>query len=79
MAAGGKLPVFEEFVAAENGDESDFSWFRDPERKTFNGLLSVLVRAEPGTKGEIAVVLAANAANGKTSNMANSFMMNILS
>ena len=43
------------FVAAENGDESDFSWFRDPERKTFNGLLSALVRAEPGTKGEIAV------------------------
>ena len=43
------------FVAAENGDESDFSWFRDPERKTFNGLLSALVRAEPGARGDIEV------------------------
>ena len=43
------------FVAAENGDETDFSWFRDPARKTFNGLLSALVRAKPGAKGEIAV------------------------
>ena len=43
------------FVAAENGDETDFSWFRDPERKTFNGLLSALVRAEPGARGDIEV------------------------
>ena len=43
------------FVAAENGDETDFSWFRDPERKTFNGLLSALVRATPGAIGTIDV------------------------
>ena len=33
-----------EFVAAENGDESDFAWFRDSAHKTFNGYLSILVR-----------------------------------
>ena len=44
-----------EFVASENGDESDFSWFRDPERKTFNGYLSVLVRRRPNCKAPITV------------------------
>ncbi len=43
------------FVAAENGDETDFTWLRDPKRKTFNGLLSALVRAQPGATGEITV------------------------
>ena len=42
-----------EFVSAENGDESDFSWFRDPERRTFNGYLSVLVRRRPNCKEPI--------------------------
>ena len=44
-----------EFVAADNGDESDFDGFKETERKAFNGLLSVLVRAKPGAKGEIRV------------------------
>ena len=47
------------FVAAENGDETDFTWLRDPSRKTFNGLLSALVRATPGAAGEIAIVFKA--------------------
>ena len=46
------------FIAAENGDETDFSWFRDPERKTFNGLLSALVRADAGSVGEISVTFS---------------------
>jgi beta-galactosidase len=50
---------FGTFVAAENGDETDFTWLRDPSRKTFNGLLSALVRATPGAAGEIAIVFKA--------------------
>jgi hypothetical protein len=33
-----------EFVAADNGDESDMEWYRSPVRKVFNGLLSIIVR-----------------------------------
>ena len=44
-----------EFVAADNGDEGDFAWFGERERKLFNGLLSVIVRAKRGQAGEIAV------------------------
>jgi len=47
------------FVAAENGDETDFTWLRDPSRKTFNGMLSALVLATPGAAGEIEVVFEA--------------------
>ena len=47
------------FVAAENGDETDFTWLRDPSRKTFNGLLSALVRATPGASGEITIMFEA--------------------
>ncbi len=47
------------FVAMENGDETDFTWLRDPKRKTFNGLLSALVRAEPGKSGPITITFAA--------------------
>jgi beta-galactosidase len=47
------------FVASENGDETDFTWLRDPSRKTFNGLLSALVRATPGAEGEITIVFEA--------------------
>ena len=46
-----------EFYAMENGDETDFTWLRDPERKTFNGLVSVLVRAKPGAKGTITLAV----------------------
>ena len=44
-----------EFVAADNGDEADFTRFGAIERAAFNGLLSVLVRAKPGTTGEITI------------------------
>lgn len=47
------------FLSAENGDETDFAWFRDTTRKTFNGLLSALVRAKPGRKGTITVTFTA--------------------
>lgn len=43
------------FVAAENGDNTDFTWLRDPKRRTYNGLLSVLVRGEKGKSGLIRV------------------------
>ena len=48
-----------EYVAADNGDESDFSWFGEPERKAFNGLLSVLVRAKKGAAGSLRVKVEA--------------------
>ena len=41
------------FLAIENGDETDFTWLRDPSRRTFNGLLSALVVATPGATGKI--------------------------
>lgn len=47
-----------DFVAMENGDESDFTWLRDPERKTFNGLVSVLVRAKKGATGKVVLTVS---------------------
>ena len=58
------------FVAAENGDETDFTWLRDPVRKTFNGLLSALVRAKPGAKGEISVTFSAEGLPPATARLA---------
>ena len=45
------------FHSIENGDETDFTWLRDPERRTFNGYLSVLVKATPGAKGPITLTV----------------------
>ena len=45
------------FVAAENGDNTDFTWLRDPKRRTYNGLLSVLVRGEKDKSGPIRVTV----------------------
>lgn len=47
------------FLAIENGDETDFTWLRDPSRRTFNGLLSALVSATPGATGKISVTFTA--------------------
>ena len=47
------------FYAAENGDETDFTWLRDPKRRTFNGLLAALVVATTGAAGDIAVTFTA--------------------
>ena len=37
------------------GDESDFTWFGARERRAFNGLLSVIVRAKKGAAGPIEI------------------------
>ena len=44
-----------EFVAADNGDETDFDDFRRPSRRTFNGWAQAIVRPLPGASGEIVV------------------------
>jgi beta-galactosidase len=44
-----------EIVAADNGDPTDHTVFSSPERKAFNGLALVIVRAKPGAAGPIVV------------------------
>ena len=46
------------FVAADNGDETDFSDFRKPERRTFNGWAQAIVR--PTSGGELTVKVSAD-------------------
>lgn len=41
-----------EIVAVDNGDPTSFEPFQGSERKAFNGLALVIVRAKPGTAGE---------------------------
>ncbi|TAK93102.1 MAG: DUF4982 domain-containing protein, partial [Verrucomicrobia bacterium] len=40
-----------EIVATDNGDATSFESFQSPERKAFNGLALVIVRARPGQSG----------------------------
>ena len=60
-----KVPVaFEiegpgEIVATDNGDETDFSDFHLPTRKTFNGWAQAIVCARPGVAGNIKVKVRA--------------------
>ncbi len=42
-----------EIVATDNGDATSFESFQAPERKAFNGLALVIVRARPGRAGTI--------------------------
>jgi beta-galactosidase len=42
-----------EIVATDNGDPTDMTSFESTERKAFNGLCLVIVRAKPGKKGKI--------------------------
>jgi beta-galactosidase len=42
-----------EIVVTDNGDPTCMEPFRSPERKAFNGLALVVVRAKPGQAGEI--------------------------
>ena len=49
-----------EFVAADNGDETDMEWYRSPVRKAFNGLLSIIVRAKPDASDPIRVRVSAD-------------------
>ncbi|RPJ59813.1 MAG: DUF4982 domain-containing protein [Acidobacteria bacterium] len=44
-----------EIVATDNGDATSFESFQAPERKAFNGLALVIVRAQPGRAGTIKV------------------------
>ena len=48
-----------EFVAADNGDESDMEWYRSPVRRAFNGLLSIVVRTLPNATDPIRVRVSA--------------------
>jgi beta-galactosidase len=45
------------FHAADNGDGADMTWYRRPERNTFNGCLSVLVKPAPGKAGKVKAVV----------------------
>lgn len=42
-----------EIVATDNGDPTSFESFQSPERKAFNGLALVIVRAKAGQSGKI--------------------------
>jgi hypothetical protein len=42
-----------EIIATDNGDPSSFELFSSPERKAFNGLALVIIRAKPGESGGI--------------------------
>lgn len=42
-----------EIVATDNGDATSFESFQAPERKAYNGLALVIVRAKPGQPGKI--------------------------
>jgi beta-galactosidase len=42
-----------EIVATDNGDSTSFESFQSPERKAFNGLALVIVRAKAGQAGKI--------------------------
>lgn len=42
-----------EIVATDNGDPTSFESFQSPERKAFNGLALVIVRAKAGATGPI--------------------------
>jgi len=48
-----------EIVATDNGDATDLSLFQSHDRKAFNGLALVIVRAKPGQAG--AIMLTAHA------------------
>jgi beta-galactosidase len=42
-----------EIVAVDNGDATDHESFQAKERKAYNGLILVIVRAKPGQPGQI--------------------------
>jgi beta-galactosidase len=48
-----------EIVATDNGDPTSFESFQAPERKAFNGLALVIVRAKPGESGKIKLTATA--------------------
>lgn len=44
-----------EIVATDNGDATSFESFQSPERKAFNGMALVIVKAKQGAKGKFSV------------------------
>lgn len=53
-----------EIVATDNGDPTSFESFQAPERKAFNGLALVMVRAKPGEAGKIKLSATAEGLRG---------------
>ncbi len=49
-----------EIVTTDNGDPTDLSVFQTPDRKAFNGLALVIVKAKRGETGTITVTATAN-------------------
>ena len=49
-----------EIVATDNGDPTDMTAFPSHERRAFNGMALVIVRAKPGEHGRIVVTASAN-------------------
>lgn len=49
-----------EIVATDNGDATSFESFQAPERKAFNGLALVIVRAKAGESGKITLTVEAD-------------------
>jgi beta-galactosidase len=49
-----------EIVATDNGDATSFESFQAPERKAFNGLALVIVRAKAGESGKITLTAEAD-------------------
>jgi beta-galactosidase len=61
-----------EIVATDNGDPTDMTAFPSKDRKTFNGLALVIVRAKRGQKGKIVVTArSADLAEARTTITAN--------
>jgi beta-galactosidase len=53
-----------EIVATDNGDPTSFESFQAPERKAFNGLALVIVRAKAGEAGKIKLTATAEGLGG---------------
>jgi beta-galactosidase len=53
-----------EIVATDNGDPTSFEPFQAHERKAFNGLALVIVRAKPGQAGAVRVLAESGSLEG---------------
>jgi len=47
-----------EFVTSDNGDATNLESLKDPSRRAFNGLCTVIIRTKPGQKGLIRVMVS---------------------
>jgi beta-galactosidase len=55
-----------EILATDNGDPTSFEPFQAPERRAFNGLALVIVRAKPGQPGTITLRAESDSLQGAT-------------